>query len=153
MVVDVLSPCGAMSSESTVLAMQKKTGMLFHGLAFNLPAPFLCWKMTEFQIYIRVTYNKPRASIVNEWWRHQMETFSALLVLCVGNSPITRKIFPFDNVIMWLYQLIHMTRIFADWPSANESLNLLFARFIFIWAWTYCRFKTNSWYAKKKSLT
>ena len=22
------------------------------------------------------------------WWRHQMETFSALLALCVGNSPI-----------------------------------------------------------------
>ena len=23
------------------------------------------------------------------WWRHQMETFSALLVLCSGNSPVT----------------------------------------------------------------
>ena len=23
------------------------------------------------------------------WWRHQMETFSALLALCVGNSPIS----------------------------------------------------------------
>ena len=23
------------------------------------------------------------------WWRHQMETFSALLVICAGNSPIT----------------------------------------------------------------
>ena len=23
------------------------------------------------------------------WWRHQMETFSALLVLCEGNSPAT----------------------------------------------------------------
>ena len=22
------------------------------------------------------------------WWRHQMETFSALLVICVGNSPV-----------------------------------------------------------------
>ena len=22
------------------------------------------------------------------WWRHQMETFSALLALCVGNSPV-----------------------------------------------------------------
>ena len=28
----------------------------------------------------------------NQWlarWRHQMETFSALLTLCVGNSPVT----------------------------------------------------------------
>ena len=25
----------------------------------------------------------------NSWWRHEMETFSALLVLCAGNSPVT----------------------------------------------------------------
>ena len=25
----------------------------------------------------------------NPWWRHQMETFSALLTLCVGNWPVT----------------------------------------------------------------
>ena len=25
------------------------------------------------------------------WWRHQMEAFSALLALCVGNSPVTRE--------------------------------------------------------------
>ena len=23
------------------------------------------------------------------WWRHQMETFSALLALCAENSPVT----------------------------------------------------------------
>ena len=27
--------------------------------------------------------------ITTEWWRHQMETISALLALCVGNSPVT----------------------------------------------------------------
>ena len=26
------------------------------------------------------------------WWRHQMETFSALLALCAGNSPVTRSL-------------------------------------------------------------
>ena len=25
----------------------------------------------------------------NTWWRHQMETVSALLALCAGNSPVT----------------------------------------------------------------
>ena len=25
---------------------------------------------------------------VNSWWRHQMETFSALLAFCAGNSPV-----------------------------------------------------------------
>ena len=27
--------------------------------------------------------------IINSWWRHHMETFSALLALCAGNSPVT----------------------------------------------------------------
>ena len=26
--------------------------------------------------------------ITSTWWRHQMETFSALLALCAGNSPV-----------------------------------------------------------------
>ena len=25
------------------------------------------------------------------WWRHQMETFSSLLALCAGNSPVTSE--------------------------------------------------------------
>ena len=27
------------------------------------------------------------------WWRHQMETFSALLAFCAGNSPVTGEFF------------------------------------------------------------
>ena len=27
------------------------------------------------------------------WWRHQMETFSALLALCSGNSPVNYSLF------------------------------------------------------------
>ena len=26
---------------------------------------------------------------INAWWRHPMDTFSALLILCAGNSPVT----------------------------------------------------------------
>ena len=39
--------------------------------------------------YIKVS--SPQASwlVIHAWWRHQMETFSALLVLCAGNSPVT----------------------------------------------------------------
>ena len=29
------------------------------------------------------------SSAENTWWRHQMETFSALLALCAGNAPVT----------------------------------------------------------------
>ena len=33
------------------------------------------------------------------WWRHQMETFSALLALCVGNSPVLSE-FPTQRPVM-----------------------------------------------------
>ena len=30
----------------------------------------------------------PRGRLPHPWWRHQMETFSALLAICAGNSPV-----------------------------------------------------------------
>ena len=35
--------------------------------------------------FVRVRNSLKKSS----WWRHQMETFSALLALCAGNSPVT----------------------------------------------------------------
>ena len=32
---------------------------------------------------------KGELTLLKPWWRHQMETFSALLALCAGNSPVT----------------------------------------------------------------
>ena len=37
----------------------------------------------------KVTGNCDRVELTHSWWRHQMETFSALLALCAGNSPVT----------------------------------------------------------------
>ena len=31
---------------------------------------------------------KYHSKVLHSWWRHQMETFSALLALCAGNSPV-----------------------------------------------------------------
>ena len=36
------------------------------------------------------------------WWRHQMETFSALLALCAGNSPVTGE-FPTQRPVTRSY--------------------------------------------------
>ena len=30
-----------------------------------------------------------RRKMIASWWRHQVETFSALLAICAGNSPVT----------------------------------------------------------------
>ena len=46
-------------------------------------------------VILLVRPSKPLTIAFNSWieiktrWRHQMETFSALLVLCEGNSPVT----------------------------------------------------------------
>ena len=39
---------------------------------------------SQHDIFIQNTYKRPPIT----WWRHQMETFSALLAICVGNSPV-----------------------------------------------------------------
>ena len=33
-------------------------------------------------------YSNEPATETHSWWRHQMETFSALLAVCAGNSPV-----------------------------------------------------------------
>ena len=42
-------------------------------------APFLCWFVKRHPSVLRTRQT---------WWRHQMETFSALLALCAENSPV-----------------------------------------------------------------
>ena len=38
-------------------------------------------------VYLNILHS--RQPIAHRWWRHQMETISALLALCAGNSPVT----------------------------------------------------------------
>ena len=38
---------------------------------------------------VRDLFHKRFQLIQYAWWRHQMETFSALLAICAGNSPVS----------------------------------------------------------------
>ena len=44
------------------------------------------------------------------WWRHQMETFSALLALCAGNSPVTGE-FPSQRPVTWCFDVFFDLRL------------------------------------------
>ena len=85
----------------------------------TLPCPLMWWGMSKSQILqmnvthiplqlshwhsgkVRLFIRKSVGSYITEelpniqsahyipWWRHQMETFSALLAICAGNSPVT----------------------------------------------------------------
>ena len=51
-------------------------------------------------------------SIIDSWWRHQMETFSALLAICAGNSPV-----PVQRPVT------RSVDIFFDLPRINGWVN------------------------------
>ena len=47
----------------------------------------------------------PHMGKITKWWRHQMESFSALLALCAGNSPVTGE-FPSQRPVtrkLWCF--------------------------------------------------
>ena len=43
----------------------------------------------QFSILNRINRQRSFQKSMLTWWCHQMETFSALLALCAGNSPVT----------------------------------------------------------------
>ena len=50
------------------------------------------------------------------WWRHQMETFSALLTICAGNSPVTGE-FPSQR------QVARSSDVFFIYAWINGGVN------------------------------
>ena len=44
------------------------------------------------------------------WWRHQMETFSALLAICAGNSPVPGE-FPGQRPVTWSFDVFFDLRL------------------------------------------
>ena len=57
----------------------------------------------------------------NTWWRHQMETFSALLAICAGNSPVTGE-FPSQRPVTRMFSLI--CAWINDWVNNHETGDL-----------------------------
>ena len=56
-----------------------------------------------------------KANDLVAWWRHQMETFSTSLALCVGNSPVT------DDVVMNKRQFV-IAKTSGIWNASKHLL-------------------------------
>ena len=55
------------------------------------------------------------------WWRHQMETFSALLAICAGNSPVTGE-FPAQRPVTWSFDVffdLHLNKRLSKQSSGD----------------------------------
>ena len=50
------------------------------------------------------------------WWRHQMETFSALLAFCVGNSRVTGE-FPAQRSVTRSFDVFFDLRLGQQWSK------------------------------------
>ena len=58
-------------------------------------------------LLMRQSCDYPSASVMimkKSRWRHHMETFSALLALCAGNSPVTGE-FPSQRPVTWSFDV------------------------------------------------
>ena len=78
----------------------------------------------------RIEVSYPCHVVIIAWWRHQMETFSALLAICAGNSPVHGE-FPAQRPVTRSFDVffdMHPTNRFSkqslDWwfQTASRSL-------------------------------
>ena len=63
--------------------------------------------------------------LVGSWWCHQMETFSALLALCAGNSPVTGE-FPTQRPVARSFYVFFDLRV--DKRLSKQSRGWWFGR-------------------------
>ena len=57
------------------------------------------------------------------WWRHQMETFPALLSLCAGNAPVTGE-FPAQRPVTRSFNVFLICLWINDWVNNREAGDL-----------------------------
>ena len=58
--------------------------------------------------------------MAKSWWRHQMETFSALLAICAGNSPVTAE-FPAQRPVTRSFDVFLICVWINDWANNREA--------------------------------
>ena len=65
------------------------------------------------------------------WWNHQMETFSPLLIICAGNSPVSGE-FPAQRPVTWSFDIFF--DLCLNKQLSNQS-----------WSWWFEMLACPSW--------
>ena len=77
-------------------------------------------------------------SQTSSWWRHQMKTFSALLALCAGNSPVTSE-FPSQKPVNGALMFSLICAWINAWENNHKAGDLRCHRahydVIVMWIW------------------
>ena len=70
-------------------------------------------------------------SIPISWWRHQMQMFSVLLALCVGNSPVTGE-FSTQRPVTWSFD-VFFGQCLNKWMSKQSHWWML--SWVYLWSY------------------
>ena len=84
----------------TVINRSAELSLMDNNITTCLTAFDEGWRFVYMIAYIYVP-----VSIPFPWWRHQMETFSTLLAICAGNSPVTGE-FPTQRPVTRSFDVI-----------------------------------------------
>ena len=95
-------------------------GSWFHYI-INVIVRFKSLSMTLYQINFYKWSNGNRT-----WWRHQMETFSVLLALCEGKSPVTGE-FPSSRPVTRRFDFFMCTWT-NGWVNNRDAAGLRYHR-------------------------
>ena len=84
----------------------------------------------EYSIYIYHSYLYLGVEILASWktfhytwWRHQMETFSALLAICAGNSPVSGE-FPSQRPVTRSFDFFLICTWINGWVNNRKAGDL-----------------------------
>ena len=78
-----------------------------------------CYKRWSHLLPQYLTYVKEYYE--GSWWRYQMETFSALLTLCAGNSPVTGA-FPTQRAVTQSFLMFSLICAWINgWANNREA--------------------------------
>ena len=97
----------------------------YHILRLNQNKTTQTWcDFAHQDIYSRNDNTKIYYNHLTPWWRHQMETFSALLALCAGNSPVTGE-FPAQRPVTRTFDIFFDLRLSKNvWVNNGEAGDL-----------------------------
>ena len=71
----------------------------------------LIWRSGTLRFRVRVSIiQMSRTDLTTSWWRHEMETFSALLAICAGNSSVTGE-FPTQRPVARSFDVFFYLRL------------------------------------------
>ena len=69
------------------------------------------------------TFENVASKMFNTWWRHQMETFSAVLAICAGNSPVPGE-FPAQRPVARSFNVFFDLRLNKRLSNQREAGDL-----------------------------